>query len=258
MKRYFPLLMLLALIGALVASQVATAASSSPRPTPTAPKSTPRADVAEDEDEIEGEEVEIEFEECESGDLEFEFEEDEEEEWEEEDEIFCEGDGGSYKPAPKGAPFVTAPAACQVRQAESTITTLPGTDQVRLDLRYRTWSPTQVTVGLKLKDGKGSVPIEHATRHLSGDGVLHQARRRGDGPGGRGERVRRLPARPGNPGLLRRRPRTAPAQRQAHRRPHAARLLELSYEEGGTVAASHSAATGTLAGSIVWTTPDSR
>ena len=67
---------------------------------------------------------------------------------------------------------MTAPAACQVRQAESTITTLPASDQVRLTVRYQTYSPTPVTVGLKLKDQKGAVAIEHATKHLGGKGVL--------------------------------------------------------------------------------------
>jgi hypothetical protein len=73
----------------------------------------------------------------------------------------------------KAAPFVSAPAACQVRQAESTITTLPGSDEVRLSVRYQTYAPTEITVGLKLKDSKGSVAIEHATKHLGGKGILH-------------------------------------------------------------------------------------
>jgi hypothetical protein len=173
MKRYSPLLMLLVLLGALAASQVATAASPS-RPTPFSHPSL-RADASalEDEDEFDEEEVELEFEECGSDFEAIEFEDDEEE-WEEEDEIFCEeeGNGGSFKPAPKGASYVTAPAACQVRQAESTITTVPGSDLVRLNVRYQTYSPTKVTVGLKLKDHKGSVAIEHATRRLGGKGVL--------------------------------------------------------------------------------------
>jgi hypothetical protein len=184
MKRYPTLLMLLALLGALAVSQVATAAASPARPSTSAhPTLRDNAGEFEDEDEWEaGEELEFEFEECESGAEEIEFDEDEEE-FEEEDEIFCEdaGNGGSGKSAPKGAPYVTAPAACQVRQAESTITTLPGSDLVRLDVHYRTWSPTQVTVGLKLKDHKGSLAIEHATKHLAGKGVLHLTTKLGAG-----------------------------------------------------------------------------
>jgi hypothetical protein len=172
MKRSSHLLMLLALLGAFFVSQVVTAAASPARPTSTFAHPTLRDD-AEPEEEFEAEEVEVEIEECEAGD-EFEFEEEgEEEEFEvEELEEEC-GSGGAAKASKKGAPFVTAPAACQVRQAESTITTLPASDQVRLDVRYQTYSPTPVTIGLKLKDHKGSIAIEHATKHLGGKGILH-------------------------------------------------------------------------------------
>jgi hypothetical protein len=181
MKRYSPLLMLLVLLGALAVSQVATAASPT-RPTSTFAHPGPRSAAApfEDEDEFEGEENEFEFEECESGAEEFEFEEGEEEEFEEEDEIFCEESANGGAKAPKGAPYVIAPPACQVRQAESTITTLPGSDEVRLSVRYRAEEPTPVTVGLKLKDGKGSIAIEHATKHLSSKGVLTLTTKLGD------------------------------------------------------------------------------
>jgi hypothetical protein len=177
MKRFSPLLLLLALLGALVLSQVATAAASPSRSTSTFDHPTLRDD-AEAEEEFEAEEVlsEFELEDCESGaeDIEFEFDEGEEEEFEEEGELEegC-GNGGAAKASKKGASFVTAPAACQVRQAESTITTLPASNQVRLTVRYQTYSPTPVTVGLKLKDHKGAVAIEHATKHLDAKGVLH-------------------------------------------------------------------------------------
>jgi hypothetical protein len=170
MKRYSPLLLLLALLGVLAVSQVATAAASPARAASTF--AHPGLRGAQDDEEFEAEEVEFEFEDCESADeLEFEFE-DEEDEFEEELEEDC-GNGGAAKASKKGAPFVTAPAACQVRQAESTITTLPASNQVQLTIRYQTYSPTPVTVGLKLKDQKGAVAIEHATKHLSGKGVLH-------------------------------------------------------------------------------------
>jgi len=174
MKRNSPLLLLVALLGAFVVTQVATAAASPARPTSTFAHPTLRDDAGADE-EFEAEEVEFEFEDCESADeLEFEFEDEaEEEEFEEEELAEDCGNGGGAKAAKKGAPFVTAPAACQVRQAESTITTLPASDQVRLTVRYQTYSPTSITVGLKLKDQKGAVAIEHATKHMGGKGVLH-------------------------------------------------------------------------------------
>jgi hypothetical protein len=172
MKRYSPLLMLLVLLGALAASQAATAASPA-RPTSLLAHPTLRDDAAEAEEEFEAEASEVEFEECEAAGEEFEFAEDEDEFEEEEFELECGDEAESGKGGAKDAPFVTAPAACQVRQAESTITTLPASDQVRLDVRYRTYSPTQVTVGLKLRDQKGAIAIEHATKHLAGKGTLH-------------------------------------------------------------------------------------
>jgi hypothetical protein len=171
MKRYFPLLMLLTALGALAVSQVATAAPS-PRPGSTFAHATLR-DAEDEEGEFDADEAEFEFEECESAAEEFEFEEGEEEFEEEEFEEPCGNEGEVGKATPKGAPFVTAPAACQVRQVESTITTLPGSDEVRLSVRYQTYAPTEVTVGLKLKDTKGSVAIEHATEHMGSKGVLH-------------------------------------------------------------------------------------
>lgn len=177
MKRHSFLLMLLGLLAALAVSQVATAAVSPARPASTTAHSTTLRDDSSDlEDEEEGEEVELEFEDCEAGAEEFEFEEDEFEEAEDEEEFELDeecGDGPDAKASKKGAPFVTAPAPCQVRRAESTITTLPASDQVRLTVRYQTYSPTPVTVGLKLKDTKGAVAIERATKRLGGQGVLH-------------------------------------------------------------------------------------
>lgn len=174
MKRYSPLLLVLILLGALAGSQAATAASA-PQPATAFAHPTLRDAVAEEfeEEEFEADEGEFEFEECEAGADEFEFEEGEEEFEEEEFEASCSDEGNAAKKAAKGAPFVTVPAACQVRQAESTITALPGSDQVRLTVRYRTYAPTQVTVGLRLKDHKGSVAIEHTTKHMGADGVLH-------------------------------------------------------------------------------------
>jgi hypothetical protein len=178
MKRLAPLLMLLVLLGALAASQAAGAASPA-NSAPSFAHPTLRDD-AEDEFELdEGEgEGEFEFEECEPVAEEFELEEGEEELEEEEFEDSCGGED-SVKAAPKGAPFVTAPAACQVRQAESTITAVPGSGELRLSVRYQTYSPTEVTVGLKLKDRKGSVAVAHATKRLGGKGILHMTTKLG-------------------------------------------------------------------------------
>jgi hypothetical protein len=170
MKRYSGLLLVLAALGALLASQAAVAAPAA-RPASAPAHPTLRDDPADEE--FEAEEGEFEFEECEAGAEEFEFEEAVEEfEDGEEFEAECGDDAGDLKATPKGAPSVTAPAACKVHEAESTISASPASDELRLSIRYSTFSPTQVTVGVKLKDHQGSVPIAHATRHVGTRGTL--------------------------------------------------------------------------------------
>jgi hypothetical protein len=171
-KRYFGLLVVLAALGALVLSQAAGAATAA-WPAAAVVHPTLRDDEAGAEEEFEAEEGEFEVEECESGDATLEFEEGEEEFDEGEFEAECDEGPDALEAAAKGAPAVSAPAACKVREAESTITVLPGPDEVRLKVRYSAWSPTQVTVGVKLKDHKGGVAIAHATKHLGARGVLH-------------------------------------------------------------------------------------
>jgi hypothetical protein len=173
MKRTLPLLAILGLLVALVGAAAATAASTTARPTSAAADLAlggPAFEFEEEGEEFEAGEEEFEFEECEGAQEEFEDlagEEGEEEEF----EVACEDERNQG--ASKNAPFVTAPVACQVRRAESTITALPATDQVRLTVRYRTYIPTRVTVALKLRDRKGAVAIEHTTKHMGSKGVLH-------------------------------------------------------------------------------------
>jgi hypothetical protein len=191
MRRYSPLLMILALLGALGASQVATATAA--RPTaPTSTSSLLRSSVlrdaapeAEEEGEEGGTEVEeFEFEveeevlleECDAGADEFEFE-DAAEEMEFDAEIAeCE------KEAKKGksATSVGAPEECVVEHAESTIQTLPGSDRIRLTVHYKDYATGAVAIGLKLKDHKGSLALEHTTRHLGRDGTLHLTTKLGE------------------------------------------------------------------------------
>jgi hypothetical protein len=165
MKRYSPLLLILVLIGALAASQAASATSTSPA-APT-PSTFPHLTLSNNGEEFEAEEDEFEFEECAAVAEEFEAEGEEEVEFEAEE---C---GEEEAAKNKNAAFVTAPAACQVRRAESTITTLPDSNQVRLSVHYLTYAPTRVTVALRLKDDKGSVGIEHTIKYMGAHGVLH-------------------------------------------------------------------------------------
>jgi len=179
MKRFLPLplLTLLIVLFALpMIAQAAPSAATSPAK-PTVPHLAPRESAAEEEEseeeELEAEEIEIE--ECEAGEGAFEFEEEEfegeeaeEEEFEEEVEE-CE----EVVQKKKNAGVVTAPEECRVQQAESSITTLPNSDRVELTVRYLTYEPSTVSLGLKLKDGKGSLKIEDTTKHLGKKGVLH-------------------------------------------------------------------------------------
>ena len=145
MRRYSPLLMILALLGALGVSQVAAATAAQPTATTSTSSllhssalrdAAPEAEDEDEGEEAEGEVEEVEFEveeevlleECEAATDEFEFEDAAEEKEFEEEVAECE------KEAKKGksASFVSAPEECVVERAESTIQTLPGTDRVRL------------------------------------------------------------------------------------------------------------------------------
>ena len=177
MKRFLPLplLTLLIVLFALpMIAQAAPSAATSPAK-PTVPHLAPRESAAEEEEseeeELEAEEIEIE--DCEAGEGAFEFEEEEFEGEEAEEEEFEEEVEECEEVRKKKAGAVTAPEVCRVREAESSITTLPNSDRVELTVRYLTYEPSTVSLGLKLKDGKGSLKIEDTTKHLGKKGVLH-------------------------------------------------------------------------------------
>ena len=157
------ILLVLAALGLFVVVQAAFAAASTPAPPTSAPRVT-RDDDAEEEG---GEEAE----ECEAGaeEIDERWALRDEEEAEEEVEV---GECGEEEAEAVGKGFVTAPPACLVRRAESKVATLPASDEVRLSVSYRTYSPTKVAVGLKLKDHKGSLSLAHATKHLGASGTL--------------------------------------------------------------------------------------
>jgi hypothetical protein len=208
MKRYSPLLLILILLGSLAVSQAASAAVASPLAgsilTPLSGRAT--APEAEEEEFEGGEEAELEIEEeelveeCEATAGEFEFEnEAEEEEFEEEAEE-CEEETTK---AGKNKAFVAAPEECTVQRAESTITTLPGTDRVRLTIHYKNYSTTPVAIGLKLKDNKGSLALERTTKHLGRNGTIHLTTKLGEPEMERAEDAREFDVAlraPGTPG----------------------------------------------------------
>ena len=219
MRRYSPLLMILALLAALGLVQVAAAAAAQPTATSSAfSLSSPSVLLAaapevEEEDEgeeaeDEGEEVEFEveeevlLEECESATDEFEFEDAAEEKEFEEEVAECEKEA-KKKAKGSGASFVSAPEECVVERAESTIQTLPSSDSVRLTVHYKDYSTGAVAIGLKLKDHKGSLALEHTTKHLGHDGTLRLTTKLGETEMERAEDAREFDVAlraPGTPG----------------------------------------------------------
>ncbi len=210
------MLMILVLIGALGVSQVAAAAARSTGTTSTSSLSgpslrlfaAPEAEEEGEEAEDEGEEVEFEveeevlIEECESGTEEFEFEDAAEEKEFEEEVAECEQEA-KKKAKGSGVSFVSAPEECVVERAESTIQTLPGSDSVRLTVHYKDYSTGAVGIGLKLKDHKGSLALEHTTKHLGHSGTLHLITKLGESEMERAEDAREFDVAlraPGTPG----------------------------------------------------------
>jgi hypothetical protein len=204
MRRYSPLLMILALLGALGVSQIAVAAAAQPTATtstsslPSSPVLLAAAPEAEEEDEgeeAEGEVEEVEFEEevlleeCESATDEFEFEDAAEEKEFEEEVAECEKEA-KKKAKGNGASFVSAPEECVVEHAESTIQTLPGSDRVRLTVHSQDYSTGAVAIDLKLKDHKGTLALEHTTKHLGHGGTLHLTTKLGESEMERAEDAR--------------------------------------------------------------------
>lgn len=172
MKRYSLLLtLLLVLLAVPTISQAAPSAS--PAKGPTIPNLALRDAEPEEDEEFEVEVEEIEVEECEGADGIFEFEGEEFEEEETGEEEFEVEVEECEEEAKKANGAVTAPEECRVRSAESSITTLPNSGRVELTVHYLTYTPSTVSLGLKLKDHKGSLKIEDATKHLGRKGVLH-------------------------------------------------------------------------------------
>ena len=219
MRRYSPLLMILALLAALGVSQVATAAAAQPTATSSAfslsspsallvaaPEAEEEGEGEEAEDEVEEVEFEVEeevlLEECESATDEFEFEDAAEEKEFEEEVAECEKEA-KKKAKSNGASFVSAPEECVVERAESTIQTLPGSDSLRLTVHYKDYSTGAVAIGLKLKDHKGSLALEHTTKHLGHNGTLRLTTKLGETEMERAEDAREFDVAlraPGTPG----------------------------------------------------------
>ena len=107
------------------------------------------------------------------------------------------------RPRAAARPSSAPPKSAVVERAESTIQTLPDTDRVRLTVHYKDYSTGAVAIGLKLKDHKGSLALEHTTKHLGHDGALHLTTKLGETEMERAEDAREFDVAlraPGTPG----------------------------------------------------------
>jgi hypothetical protein len=138
---FFATIALVAILGLARSAQAATS------PAPAFPAPTLAAAFEEDEDEAEASEDDegFEFEEC------VDFEECDE----------SEEEGGPE-----------APEECLLSNAEASVSAVANRDQVRLQVRYRTSSPTLVAVDYGLHGNKGSLYLGGEKQRLGRTGVL--------------------------------------------------------------------------------------
>jgi len=148
----FALALALALI-ALLGSAGTAPALSVPDPTSSAPPPLLAAPADEEEDAGEAEASEEEG------------AEDEECEEDEEGEEECKGEADG-----------DAPPECLLSSVDARIFTSGNRDQVRLQVRYTSASPTTVTLAYGLHGPKGSLFLGNAKKHFGRKGVLRMSR----------------------------------------------------------------------------------
>jgi hypothetical protein len=62
---------------------------------------------------------------------------------------------------------------CRLEAAEATVAAVPGRNQVRLTVRYKTFEASTVAIDLDLRGGKGSLDLGSDTARLGRSGTLH-------------------------------------------------------------------------------------
>jgi hypothetical protein len=62
---------------------------------------------------------------------------------------------------------------CRLESAEATVAALPGRNQVRLTVRYKTFEPSAVAIDLGLRGPKGSLDLGTDTGHFTRAGAFH-------------------------------------------------------------------------------------
>lgn len=143
---FFATIALVAIVGLASSAQAA--------PVPAPGLSTPVLTAAADEDEAEEAEASeddegFEFELCEN----------------EDESEYCEAEEEDSQ-GPE------APEECLLTSAKATVSAAPNRDQVRLQVRYRTISPTPVTVDYGLRGSKGSLYLGSEKKRFGLNGVL--------------------------------------------------------------------------------------
>lgn len=61
---------------------------------------------------------------------------------------------------------------CRLESAEATVSALPGRNQVRLTVRYKTFEPSAVAIDLGLRGGKGALDLGTETARFGRSGTL--------------------------------------------------------------------------------------
>jgi hypothetical protein len=62
---------------------------------------------------------------------------------------------------------------CRLESAEATVAAVPGRNQVRLSVRYRTFEPSAVEIALGLHGGRGSLALGTETARFGHSGIFH-------------------------------------------------------------------------------------
>jgi hypothetical protein len=62
---------------------------------------------------------------------------------------------------------------CRLESAEATVAAVPGRNQLRLTVRYKTFEPSAVAIDLQLRGAKGSLDLGTDTAHFGRSGTLH-------------------------------------------------------------------------------------
>ncbi len=63
--------------------------------------------------------------------------------------------------------------ACLLDSAEATVAAVPGRNKVRLTVRYKTFEPSDVSIDLGLRGGKGALDLGSDTARFGRSGTLH-------------------------------------------------------------------------------------